>query len=512
MAITQKTLQQGTELRSSKERYEIVSVLGMGNFGITYRAKVEIMHGNIPIYGDVAIKEFFMSSICMREADGSVSVNAIQRKTFSECREDFRKEAEALKKMADNKGVVKVNETFEANGTCYYVMEYLGDVSLKRLVAQSGPMGEEEAMALLCKIATAVGSLHSQNRLHLDIKPGNIMMPDGEPKLIDFGQSLQFGKSGAAKRRVSAACSDGYAPPEQYSGIRHFKPQADIYALGAVLFFMLTGKKPLPASELTPEYIDRELPQGISANVRGIVRKCLSKYAAKRYESIAEMLRLLPAGDDADGDDGTTLLADVPRPNIYYKRKVVGIVLGVIVAAAMILLVAFIVGQCRSDATPPAKAADKVETAAETDSITDRQEGQPVREDGKEPPADKAKDEDRAEPPQDSKAKDAQAASVASSNDANPIASPAKPTNAANTAKARRTVSLGWATWSGKCDGYGNPTGFGTLTVTQKKQIRESVVLYPGDRIVECEFYGNAVYQGTLYRAGSSQPEYISPE
>ncbi len=492
MEIVQKTLKQGKELRSSKEKYEIVSVLGRGNFGITYRAKVEIMHGNIPIYGDVAIKEFFMPAICMREEDGTVTVNALQKRTFNECMEDFREEAEALKKMVGNKGVVKVNETFAANGTFYYVMEYLGEVSLKQHITQTQSMSEEEAVPLFCKIAAAVGSLHAQKRLHLDIKPGNIMMQDGEPKLIDFGQSHQFGKSRSTKRKPSAACSDGYAPLEQYSGITRFMPQADIYALGAVLFFMITGKKPLPASELTPEYIEQELPHGISSKTREIIYTCLARDAADRYCCIDDMLRLLPPCGDID-DDITILLADIPKPKTYYTRKIIGSLLGTAIALTVIVTITVLVQHFRPDNTDTATHVTEDETPVKTVSKTATGDTTEYTKTSVQ----------REETPKTEDVKHTKEAVSQPS----PVATPTHPA-----ATKRNATSIGWATWSGKCDSSGNPVGFGTLTVRQKKQIRESVTLYPGDRITDCEFYGNTVYQGTLYRAGSNQPEYISPE
>ena len=306
-------LPKGTRLHSSKEKYEIVSVIGNGNFGITYKAKVEIMHGHIPIYGDVAIKEFFMPSICMREGDGNVSANALQRKIFLQCKDDFKKEAKAIQQLTESKGVVKVNEIFEANGTCYYVMEYLGETSLKIYVHERNRLSEEEALTIFAKMTAAVGSLHSHNRLHLDIKPGNVMMTGGEPKLIDFGQSRVFGNGGHSMYGGMGACSEGYAPPEQYKGIHRFMPETDIYALGAVLFFMLTGKRPPSAQEMERQEVGALLPKDVSDNTRNVIIRCMSCEVKDRYSCAGEVLRQLPTGivpvdNEEEEEDGTVLI------------------------------------------------------------------------------------------------------------------------------------------------------------------------------------------------------------
>lgn len=485
------TLQKGTELCGGSGRYKIVSVIGNGSFGITYHAKVEILHGNIPVYGDVAIKEFFMSSICVRNSDGSVAVNTLQKKTFNQCLDDFRKEAEALRDMADNKGIVKVNEMFEANGTCYYVMEHLGDISLKKYVTGAKAIGEEEALSLFCKIAAAVNSLHSQNRLHLDIKPGNIMMVDGEPKLIDFGQSLRFGKSGVARRDIAAACSDGYAPVEQYSGVRTFMPQIDIYALGAVLFFMLTGTKPPRAQELTVEYIDGELTHGISAVTREIIKKCMAREPQDRYACINEILRRLPESVSVEDNDATMLLCDMPDTHWYYSRSMLGVLLGIV--AALVVIAGGTVclrycGKGKEKAEPPVGVNDTVIYCNDIDTV-------------KPAVAIEQQPEVRKEKTSDVKDKQEQS---------NGIGRRVVTQEQSGTVGGRKGGDLGWAVWNGGMDSYGRPVGIGTLKVKQTKRLSESVTVYPGDRIEECEFYQNRVYQGMLYREGETTGEYIN--
>lgn len=500
-AMMTNALSQGTLLYSKKEKYEIVSVIGNGSFGITYHAKVEIMHGHIPIYGDVAIKEFFMPSICMRGNDGAISVNAVQRKTFQQCREDFKKEAEALQQMSDNEGVVKVNETFEANGTCYYVMEHLGDTTLKDYVSTKGPLDEAEAVSLFVRITAAVGSLHAQNRLHLDIKPSNIMMPNGTPKLIDFGQSVQFGRGGHTQR-AAAACSDGYAPQEQYAGIRRFMPQTDIYALGAVLLFMVTGKRPPAAGELSLERLGQELPAHLSAETRGMILKCMAHEAKDRYSCTGEILRLLDtevSADTDDEEDSTMLLQDRPSTYRRYSRKALGMAVGTVIALVLIAVVTLLARHADDDSGGTAqtvKAADSISaTAAGTGKVEAQDEVTPVRKTTEQTatqPIEKEKTDGSATPQRQEAVRTAEH----------------KPAESPGTGHG--THDLGWATWRGGTDDYGQPSGMGTLNVRRTRRLNDNVTVYPGDRIEECEFYQNRVYQGMLYRKGETTGEYIN--
>lgn len=481
-----KALPIGTRLHSNKEKYEIVSVIGNGNFGITYKAKMEIMHGHIPIYGDVAIKEFFMPSICVRENDGTVSINALQKNTFYQCRDDFKKEAEALQQLTDSDGVVKVNETFEANGTCYYVMEYLGDTSLKIYVQERGQLSEEEALTLFAKLASAVGSLHSQNRLHLDIKPGNVMMTDRGPKLIDFGQSRQFGKSGHPKYGGKGACSDGYAPQEQYDGVHSFLPGIDIYALGAVLLFMLTGKRPPAAQEMERQEIESLLPKDVSDITINVISRCMAYEAKDRYSCVGEILRELPQGivsmNDEEEDDGTVLINDMPSSYRFGKRKLV-----VLLAATVVFTAMCGIKLCN---TRKETKQGVVEVKDTTRCDTIKKEKMNVSKESVPLPIPQTEKPVKQSPKQTSPKEN------------KPSTSP--------TYQRQETTSLGWAEWYGSVDEYGQPTGIGTLRVKRTKTLGDGVTVNPGDRIEDCEFYQNRVYQGILYRKGETSGEYIN--
>lgn len=117
---------------------------------------------------------------------------------------------------------------------------------------------------------------------HLDVKPDNIMMvgkPDGlHPVLIDFGLSLHFKKNGSVtNKKAGLGTSDGYSPLEQYAGITKFSPSADVYALGATLLYMLTGKNPVRASDMSQKYIINALPDDVSEKCSSLLINALKK-------------------------------------------------------------------------------------------------------------------------------------------------------------------------------------------------------------------------------------------
>ena len=128
----------GTILDSGVRKYEIKSVLGKGGFGITYLAVSTIYVDNIPVVAQFAIKEHYISSMNERQG-ASVSIsNANNTEEIKESIDSFLVEAQRLNKLSLNHaGVVRVNESFRANGTAYYVMEYIKGQSLREYVKQS---------------------------------------------------------------------------------------------------------------------------------------------------------------------------------------------------------------------------------------------------------------------------------------------------------------------------------------------------------------------------------------
>ncbi len=297
----QQALAIGTELIGPSYTYIIQKVLGQGGFGITYLASVKLkgLLGTLNSDMKVAVKEFYMRDYCMRDNSGSVSFSDSSKGSMSrKYAKKFVKEALHLSKL-DHQNIVKVAESFEYNNTSYYVMEYLDGKCLDDYVAENIGLSEYESIKFIRQIGTALSYMHSQEMLHMDVKPKNVMLKDGRCVLIDFGLAKQYDEQGQPESSTGlGAGTAGYAPLEQmnYSGDKEFSPTIDVYALGATLYKMLTSKTPPPASVILNDGFDRsELETiNVSSDTIDIITMAMEPMKKKRIQSIDEFLTLLP--------------------------------------------------------------------------------------------------------------------------------------------------------------------------------------------------------------------------
>ena len=300
-----KVLLPGTVLRGKQYGYRIDRVLGQGTFGITYLASVQIAGelGSVQTEALVAVKEFFMGDINGRE--GSTVTTGGSRELFDQYRHKFVREARSLSKLK-HPGIVKVVETFDANETSYYVMEYCSGGSLDALIVRRGGIPQGEALGLFGQMASALAYMHSRRMLHLDLKPGNVMLHgDGRAVLIDFGLAKQFNEKGDPESSTTiGGGTPGYAPIEQanYNEERkandkqkELNPMTmDIYALGATLYKMLTGERPPVASDVLCRFPAKELAdRGVSSEVIAAIRCAMSPIPDDRYQTVADFAAAL---------------------------------------------------------------------------------------------------------------------------------------------------------------------------------------------------------------------------
>ncbi len=285
-------LKPGTQLQNGK--YVIEAVIGQGGFGITYRASAQtVINGALGSHKTkvtIAIKEFFFADYCTRDVDGlTVLTTATQSgsEMFRRFRQKLIKEAHLLSSLR-HPNIVSVIDIFEENGTAYMVMEYIEGQSLSDLIKSSGPLSNEKALKYASEICYAVDNIHRHNVLHLDIKPGNILIDrDDNIKVIDFGISKQYDGSNAETSTTPVGVSRGFAPIEQYSDVSRFTPQTDIYAIGATLYYMLTGKTPTESLLRMTTPLD-PLPATVPANIRMAVERAMSLAAHDRFDSAAQ--------------------------------------------------------------------------------------------------------------------------------------------------------------------------------------------------------------------------------
>lgn len=272
-------------------KYRILRHISSGGFGNTYEGVHTMMDVRL------AIKEFFPRMFCYRdETTANVKFTTqTNGELMEKLRKKFNEEAVAVFKMKHD-NIVRVTDVFEENGTAYYVMEFVDGTSLQDMVKERGPLSETEALGYIRQVADALQYVHSLNRLHLDIKPGNIMVDGvGKALLIDFGASKHYdAESGENTSTLMGVNTQGYAPIEQTTrGFTSFSPATDIYALGATMYKLLTGITPPDANMLMLEEDELQpLPMNITAATREMVRRAMSLKRKDRPQSIGELMSL----------------------------------------------------------------------------------------------------------------------------------------------------------------------------------------------------------------------------
>ncbi len=297
----------GTVLQGGK--YKIVRYISSGGFGCTYEAIHTIM--NEP----VAIKEFFVKDFCNRsESTNSVVVGTQSKISLVEkLKIKFLAEARSLFRM-NHPNIVRVTDVFEENDTAYYVMDYINGPSLNVLINQRGVIPEAEALVYIRQIASALKYVHSLKCLHLDIKPGNIMIDGNKAVLIDFGVSKQYDEVANENTSTLLGSSPGYAPIEQTgNNVVKFSAAADIYALGATLYKALTGITPLPANIIASGEALQPIPKHISESTRKAVAEAMRLNKANRPQSIDEFMQILDGGNVANGMNRNIPAGVVPQ-------------------------------------------------------------------------------------------------------------------------------------------------------------------------------------------------------
>ncbi len=232
-AILAQHLPSGYKL--ANERYTVGQVLGEGGFGVTYKGLDNILGRS------VAIKELFPEG-ATRVRGKVIPPRSLGLQGFAQSKTSFKKEASRLSKF-DHKGIVHVFDVVEDNNTTYLIMEFLEGKTLAQVIGEKGKLSPEVVLLLANKVASALQVVHEAQLLHRDIKPENIFLTNDERAvLIDFGSARQFTlhKTSNHTRLVTP----GYAPYEQYVSEAKFGPYTDIYALGATLYYALSGQIP----------------------------------------------------------------------------------------------------------------------------------------------------------------------------------------------------------------------------------------------------------------------------
>ena len=239
------SLPSGTQIAE----FRIIDILGVGGFGITYKAE-DTRLGRL-----VAIKEFLPVELAARGTDSkTVMPRTNVADDYQYGLKKFLDEAKTLAGF-NHPNIVKILTFIELNGTAYLVMEYVEGEALDEHLKKihfTGNMAESRIREIIEPILNGLSEVHKAGLLHRDIKPGNIYLKNSandkcEPMLIDFGAARQ--SVGEKSKSISAIISQGYAPPEQYTTRGKQGPYTDIYAIGAVMYYLVTGEKPVDSTD-----------------------------------------------------------------------------------------------------------------------------------------------------------------------------------------------------------------------------------------------------------------------
>ena len=251
--------------------YELLDEIARGGMGVVYRAR------QINLNRIVALKMILSGQVANDEE--------IQR---------FYSEAEAAAKL-DHPRIVPIYEIGEHQGQHFFTMAFVDGFSLQEKI--DGELLDPKESAQTCiKIADAVHFAHLNGLIHRDLKPGNVLIDgSGEPRVTDFGLAKRVESDSELTKDGAVLGTPSYMPPEQASGdLANVGVRSDVYALGAILFSLLTGRPPFKADsafQTLEQVINAEvtspkrLNQQVDRDLETICLKCLEKEPNKRYES-----------------------------------------------------------------------------------------------------------------------------------------------------------------------------------------------------------------------------------
>ena len=477
--------------------YKIEKQLHCGGFGMTYLAKAQIMVGNIPQVAMFTIKEFFLGKICSRDVHGNVMVAQENQQLFKQAKQDFRDEAEILHSLK-HANIVPVNEVFEQHNTVYYVMAYLGNVSLYQYVSeQGGALSENQAKKIIVDLSGALSYLHNRHILHLDIKPDNVMMMgDGasaKPVLIDFGQAVYFENGKPKRNKGIGGYSRGFSPLELKQTVAEFQPSLDIYALAATLLYMLTGKEPCDASDQNVHKIYRALPEDVSQNTMDAIICGMQKDSLCHPQTILDFQNILQMGKTqiGGGSDTGTGGPIVTDPIISHSSS--SLPVGKVAAIAVGLLLVGMIGWYsvknfggKDTSADVAHQEEKSDTTSKDTVKISKFAALPAAET---PEADNPQVNDNPSKPE----------KVVKHDDSNGGQTSVNPVKKETPTSG--TVNLGYATWTGGLLN-GKPHGNGRMNFRSSHAIGGcSTIPEAGDYIDGyCE--NGVVQSGALYRNG----------
>ena len=269
--------------------FKITGIVGEGGFGIVYLAYEAALDRT------VAIKEYLPSAIAGRTGNQSVMVRSQQNtNAFTTGLKNFLREAQLLARFS-HPAMVEVHRVWEQNATAYMAMRFYDGKTLRELRQAKGRFDELYIRRLVEPVLDALSLLHAQNVIHRDVSPDNILMRgNGAPVLLDLGAARLV--VGGMTQALTTILKPGYAPIEQYvdDGTMRQGPWTDVYGLGAVLYYLLTGAAPPQAvARMITDPLRNTLAATAKEPVPSYFLDALAKALAvrpdERYQTVDEL-------------------------------------------------------------------------------------------------------------------------------------------------------------------------------------------------------------------------------
>ncbi len=309
-------------------RFLIGRVIGAGGFGITYKAYDNVTKKI------VAVKEYAPLNIGYREPGTTYmrEVGSDKRKVYLHCKTRFFEEAKAIYQCRGIPEIVSIETYFEENNTAYFVMEFIGNNNLRRLMkAHGNRIPLPIAARVIGKIGRGLDKVHNEVGIfHRDISPENIMlgMDDKTVKLIDFGSAKIIAKGETeVQSGLTVVLKPGYAPPEQYYSNGKQGPFTDVYALAATFYYVVTGQMIADAPKRsmgTDPYIPLiEMGiEGMTQEISDAVGRALELDYSKRTKSVLEFVKCFDKFFEDYEDDSreVTVVTTKGRPYVRVVR------------------------------------------------------------------------------------------------------------------------------------------------------------------------------------------------
>ncbi|HKX25044.1 MAG TPA: protein kinase, partial [Actinomycetota bacterium] len=235
--------------------------------------------------------------------------------------------------------ILPLHDSGEVNGTVFYVMPFVEGESLRDRLAREKQLPIAEAVRLATEVAGALAYAHRHGIIHRDIKPENILLHDGSALVADFGIALAASAGGATSRMTETGMSLGtpsYMSPEQAMGERTLDPRTDVYALGCVLYEMLSGEPPFsgPTAQAIVARVMTETPRPlrigrhtVPPHLDAAIARALEKLPADRYDSASAFAAALETGPAGWRPEPTAGMRPLLRTANRLTAALIGLVL-----------------------------------------------------------------------------------------------------------------------------------------------------------------------------------------